>query len=160
MSVNNNEQANIAIESPRDWLQLYRIEIDRALSDSLDKEQKLLQSLREQYGDRPGLRPFQTTEDIYSNPFCDILKQFDGRELNGALVKQVGVRIKVDGQKDRVINTHYIFRLNEYVVDPTFGQFVDLDKAISEHPELFINRILVATSEQVLDNFGVQYTGG
>ena len=158
--LNNNEQNNVSFDSPRDWLQVYRNEIDKALTDSLEKEENLLRSLREEYGDRPGLRPFQITKDIYSNPFCDILKQFEGRKLNGALVKQVGVRVKKDGENDRIIGTHYIFRLNDFVIDPTFGQFVDLDKAISEHPEFFVNRILTATSEQILDSFGVQYTGG
>lgn len=142
------------------WLSEHRESIEELLANALKKETLLVQSLREQYGDKPGLRPFSTVEDIYSNPFCDNLKIFSDTDLQGALVKQVGVRIRMDGQTEKKVGLHYIFRLPPFVIDPTFGQFVNLDKAISQHPKLFSERILVATDQEVQDAFGLSYIGG
>lgn len=92
-------------------------------------------------------------EDVFSSPICEPLMQHFPDSLLGE-VKKINSRA---GKKGRETN-HSFFLLENYVIDPTSGQFIfPFDEAISKHPELFEGKILVATPEEIQKTFELNY---
>lgn len=91
--------------------------------------------------------------DVFSSAICKWLM----RNLPNTLLGNIK---KVDcsaGREGREIN-HSIFMLGNIVIDPTSGQFIlRLDEAIKNHPELFEERVLIATQEEIKNIFGLNY---
>lgn len=92
--------------------------------------------------------------DVNSNPYCYIwMRSFPEAELAPARIRVLAVEVVSTGEKIG----HSFFQFGNVIVDPTFGQFLDLDKAIDEHPESFVGRVLVDTSDNIEKKFGVRF---
>ncbi len=116
---------------------------------------KSRESILEVFKKNPDLLDYLNSpgEDAFSSPICGpLMKHFPD-----SLLGEANKILSGAGKQGREIN-HAFFMLGNYIIDPTFGQFIpELDKSISEHPELFEGRILVATSKEIQTIFNLNY---
>lgn len=90
--------------------------------------------------------------DPFSNSVCEMLvANFPEDQLED--VKKVFSEVNKSG----VTVGHAYFLKGKFVIDPTFGQFVSLDTAIEQHPELFEGRVLVASKAEIAEKFNIVY---
>jgi hypothetical protein len=142
------------IENCKNWVLQHIPHIESLLQSEFNISLEVREKILNEGGDIYARFPFQIKNDLYSNPFCHLWKDLEpdnlaeNMEVNKFLVE------KTDGS---IVPCHYAFSSSHILIDPLFGQFLDLDEAISAHPNLFVGRILVATWDQIKDSFGIEY---
>lgn len=170
MSTQESSQARLTQHESagRTWTIAAYSAITEALTTALHEEQTIRAKLLQQYGpslDMKAARGFDIGDDIFSNPFCDRLRNVP-KEIQAGSALREGVKVEMidplTGRPEQHYpgyhRKHWYFRVGTEVVDPTAGQYVNLDQAIQEHPELFVGRILVATPEDAREKLGINYS--
>jgi hypothetical protein len=151
------ERISLHLSAARNWAHAVSPAVEEILRMALEKEKLIRVELINKYGSIDGRRLFEINEDIYSNPFCDSLADLPPNKL--LEVDPVVCKVIVSNYRYsyRKVPFHLCFRLGETLIDPTFGQFVDINLAIKEYPASFVGKIMVGTIEEAGRKFGVSY---
>lgn len=147
----------------RDWVSEYYGQIERVLTDHLDRTYS---GLAAQYtsGNRATiLRENDLVDDPFSNRFCGVWVLDLPQGILGPM-QQIGVNYfrertvrfrRPDGKSDE--RGHVWLGFGRIIADAVFGQFTDLDRAASLRPKLFVKRVFVGTKQEADSAFRVEY---
>lgn len=129
------------------WVKQNMSSIEAALREAYENLEAVLRK-------NPDLADYfaPSGKDLFSDPLCEWLMQVFPDPLLGEIKK-----VKAwAGKPNREIN-HAFFMLDRLIIDPTFGQFIDVSKAAKEHPDLFEEKVLIATADTIKKVFGLNY---
>jgi len=150
------EQQKVALH---DWVKRYNGLLTESMRRAYNETAEHIKNMGD-WLDPPGaLFPHMNLveEDLNSSSICKkAITYFPENEV-GVLTKVYAeVETREDsGKKYRI--DHAYFSDGQVNVDPTLGQFITLDDAISHFPDLFEGRVFVGTAREAEKLFGVKY---
>ena len=160
----NEENLSRYRQMNREWIKANRDLIQLYLQKSLVETKKRMDELYAKSDvEIFALVRYQVDDNNpYSSSICALaIQDFPAEKLaNGMKMNYVNVEgTFIDklgrSKKDKV--DHFVWTYGHFIIDPTFGQFVNLDEAIARNPQLFEERVLVATADEAMKNFGIKY---
>jgi hypothetical protein len=129
-----------------------------------EHQQELLKRrlLRAQGGEElvKAVRPFEITDDCNSDQLChcfkDVALSINDQERHEFKTIEKPVEVK-----DQEISYHVFFTNGDKIIDPTFGQFLRMQKISPEkfrksHQQLFINNVFVGSIQEA-QQLGIRY---
>lgn len=144
----------------RQWVGDHNTLIQTLLQRTLDaKLAQYLGMTRQEALEKEGL-----SADLNSNRFCGAWVRHVPENVLVSMQKigamypgETKVRFKDPSTGKQTERGHTYLTCGRVIIDAVFGQFIDLDKAIAEHPNLFVNRVFVGTKKEAARAFRLKY---